>query len=88
MVGRPGLVQRKSRIAHDGASARETLTSPPDIEMRSQSSPTPVPTLESLSDDERGKGQDVPSGAGPPPDGGLEAWLQVLGAFFLNFNTW
>lgn len=23
-----------------------------------------------------------------PPNGGLEAWLQVLGAFFLYFNTW
>ena len=28
------------------------------------------------------------SGPGPPPDGGFVAWLQVLGAFFLNFNTW
>ncbi|SMR54570.1 unnamed protein product [Zymoseptoria tritici ST99CH_1E4] len=25
---------------------------------------------------------------GPPPDGGLTAWLQVLGGFFLFFNTW
>ena len=24
----------------------------------------------------------------PPPDGGLVAWLQVVGAFFLMFNTW
>lgn len=23
-----------------------------------------------------------------PPDGGLEAWLQVLGAFLMYFNTW
>lgn len=23
-----------------------------------------------------------------PPDGGLTAWLQILGAFFLYFNTW
>lgn len=23
-----------------------------------------------------------------PPNGGTKAWLQVLGAFFLNFNTW
>lgn len=22
------------------------------------------------------------------PNGGLKAWLQVLGAFFLMFNTW
>lgn len=23
-----------------------------------------------------------------PPDGGLEAWTQVLGAHFLFFNSW
>lgn len=22
------------------------------------------------------------------PDGGLQAWLQVLGGFFIYFNTW
>jgi len=25
---------------------------------------------------------------GPPPNGGLQAWLQVLGAWMLFFNTW
>lgn len=25
---------------------------------------------------------------GQPPDGGLKAWLQVVGAFLLFFNTW
>lgn len=29
-----------------------------------------------------------PTGPPPPPNGGTKAWLQVLGAFFLNFNTW
>ncbi|KAK4556128.1 hypothetical protein LTR86_006825 [Recurvomyces mirabilis] len=29
-----------------------------------------------------------PMGPGPPPDGGLTAWLQVLGGYFLFFNTW
>lgn len=24
----------------------------------------------------------------PPPNGGLTAWLQVAGAFFLFFNCW
>lgn len=26
--------------------------------------------------------------SGPPPDGGTTAWLQVLGGYFLFFNTW
>lgn len=25
---------------------------------------------------------------GPPPDGGLQAWLQILGGFAIFFNTW
>ncbi|RTE82241.1 hypothetical protein BHE90_003237 [Fusarium euwallaceae] len=24
----------------------------------------------------------------PPPNGGLKAWLNVLGSFMLSFNTW
>ncbi|KJR86545.1 uncharacterized protein SPSK_02504 [Sporothrix schenckii 1099-18] len=30
----------------------------------------------------------APPGPPPPPNGGTRAWLQVLGAFFINFNTW
>jgi len=36
----------------------------------------------------------APKPAGPPgppfsvPDGGIRAWLQVLGGFMLFFNTW
>ncbi|KFA70780.1 hypothetical protein S40288_09367 [Stachybotrys chartarum IBT 40288] len=29
-----------------------------------------------------------PLGMTPPPDGGLKAWLQVIGAFSVFFNTW
>lgn len=29
-----------------------------------------------------------PSGPSPPPNGGLQAWLHVLGGFMLFFNTW
>ncbi len=25
---------------------------------------------------------------GPPPNGGLQAWMQVAGSFFLFFNSW
>lgn len=28
------------------------------------------------------------SDPGPPPNGGWQAWLQVLGSFFLFFNSW
>lgn len=27
-------------------------------------------------------------GPGPPPNGGLQAWLHILGSFMLFFNTW
>ena len=29
-----------------------------------------------------------PAGPGPPPNGGLKAWLQVLGGCFFVMNTW
>ena len=29
-----------------------------------------------------------PAGYDAPPDGGLVAWLQVAGSFFLFFNSW
>ena len=30
----------------------------------------------------------APNPTAPPPDGGLVAWLQVVGAAFLFFNSW
>jgi len=30
----------------------------------------------------------APKAPGPLPNGGLTAWLQVLGCFMLYFNTW
>jgi hypothetical protein len=30
----------------------------------------------------------APAPAGLIPNGGLQAWFQVLGAFFLFFNSW
>ncbi|KAL8939518.1 MAG: hypothetical protein Q9211_002703 [Gyalolechia sp. 1 TL-2023] len=49
-----------------------------------------IPSFTFLS--ENGEEQDnlpeTSSGPGPPPNGGLRAWQQVLGAFFLKFNTW
>ncbi|KAF2766236.1 MFS general substrate transporter [Teratosphaeria nubilosa] len=30
----------------------------------------------------------LPASPPPPPNGGLKAWLQVVGAFFFVFNTW
>jgi hypothetical protein len=29
-----------------------------------------------------------PKAPDPPPNGGLVAWLQVLGGFFIFFNSW
>lgn len=32
--------------------------------------------------------QKPPAGPSPPPNGGMVAWLQVLGGWMLFFNTW
>jgi hypothetical protein len=29
-----------------------------------------------------------PPPSNPPPNGGIKAWLQVLGSWMLIFNTW
>ncbi|KAL4735893.1 major facilitator superfamily domain-containing protein [Aspergillus similis] len=42
-------------------------------------SPPPAPTAAPTA---------APGGAPPPPNGGLLAWLNVLGSFMLYFNTW
>ncbi|KAL8766517.1 MAG: hypothetical protein Q9209_006733 [Squamulea sp. 1 TL-2023] len=83
--GRPNLQQRRSRI---GRSEEEELATLPDS--MSATSSGRGPSLESLSEKnkEQDKRPETSSGPGPPPNGGLRAWQQVLGAFFLNFNTW
>ena len=32
--------------------------------------------------------EEKPVGPGLPPNGGAKAWRQVVGAWFLMFNTW
>ena len=46
-----------------------------------------LPSLAESEAELNKRSQEVPAPA-PPPNGGLKAWQQVLGAFFLNFNTW
>ena len=48
------------------------------------------PTMEELAVAEAKESRPAQpiQGAGPPPNGGIVAWLQVLGAFFIYFNTW
>ncbi len=43
--------------------------------------PSTVPPLEVTVEKQ-------PPAQEPPPNGGLSAWLQVLGSFFLFFNSW
>lgn len=62
----------------------------PSSEMSSTTGPQQEP-YEKTAEAEAGlQQQKPPSGppGGPPPNGGLTAWLQVLGGFFLFFNTW
>lgn len=57
----------------------------------SSSSATDREPGEKLADAEAGPPAQKPAGGppgGPPPNGGTTAWLQVLGGFFLFFNTW
>lgn len=60
-------------------------------EISSDAGTRPATDNEKTTDAEAGlQLQKPPAGppGGPPPNGGLTAWLQVLGGFFLFFNTW
>ncbi|EAW12156.1 putative MFS monocarboxylate transporter [Aspergillus clavatus NRRL 1] len=58
-----------------------------DKQSATSSPPSTLPVEE--SDGEKGVApvQETPSPP-PPPNGGMVAWLQVVGAFFLFFNSW
>ncbi|WPH00104.1 hypothetical protein R9X50_00292700 [Acrodontium crateriforme] len=58
----------------DADSYQNTQAPQPDLEQVKAEKPAPA----------------APNGppGGPPPNGGLTAWLQVLGGFFMFWNTW
>lgn len=58
----------------DGVSDPETLSPPAEMSSKKEA-----------QDAEATPSTSSPP---PPPDGGLFAWLQVAGAFFLFFNSW
>ncbi|KIX04723.1 uncharacterized protein Z518_05593 [Rhinocladiella mackenziei CBS 650.93] len=61
--------------------AESTLDKALDAEANiSHSPPEPVNITSSTTN--------VADDPGPPPNGGLYAWLQVMGSFFLFFNSW
>ncbi|KAK6213614.1 major facilitator superfamily transporter [Colletotrichum tabaci] len=62
----------KDGIAQEAAADASVVANDSPPTSTSQTSPT----TEKAS---------VPAG---PPDGGLQAWLHILGSFFLYFNTW
>ena len=47
-----------------------------------------LPADAPLDSQAQSKIEALASSTGPPPNGGLQAWLHVLGAFLLWFNSW
>jgi hypothetical protein len=58
-----------------GDTATESNNSPSDLDIE-KNTHKPVAAADS------------PPGPPPPPNGGLTAWLQVLGGFLFVLNTW
>ncbi|KAJ5093147.1 hypothetical protein N7456_009008 [Penicillium angulare] len=54
---------------------------------RGPAPPSPEPAL-SPDDSPDSGAEKQPATPPPPPNGGVVAWLQVIGAFFLFFNSW
>lgn len=99
-TGRPNLLQRKSHMKYTDEKESTTFAFPPRTAPKNAPSIRSdrtfsfssfrTPSFSPFQGSEielNKKAQTVPE-PGPAPDGGLTAWLQVLGAFFLNFNTW
>lgn len=55
---------------------------------RSPSPAIPMDSSDSSDTEKRTPTESANKVPPPPPDGGLTAWLQVVGAFFLFFNSW
>lgn len=77
----------------DAPIASSTLDAKPSDDMSSSNVTDGEPDEKAVADAdaEAGKQRQKPMGGppgGPPPNGGTTAWLQVLGGFFLFFNTW
>ena len=78
-----------TKVEQPGSS---TPRSPPSEKEIQPASPTPrSPSIELANgpdpvDTEAGRASETPVTAAP--DGGVKAWLQVVGAFFLNMNSW
>ncbi|WYZ41827.1 hypothetical protein EsH8_V_000722 [Colletotrichum jinshuiense] len=67
-------------------SSRKEKDAEHDLELDDRSFPSSSDDG-NITDDQSTK--DSPSSKpSDPPDGGLKAWLQVLGSFFIYFNTW
>ena len=50
--------------------------------------PSPLDTSPERASLDAAKEASTSSPPDPVPNGGLTAWLQVLGSFFLFFNSW
>ena len=86
-TSRPNLLHRKSHVNREDGEELDNFTSKLDSQPATNADRSPSTSSLSAEDSEQNKRIPEP-GPGPPPDGRLTPWLQELGGFFLNFNTW
>lgn len=81
MTSMAGLAQKQAAHTPNGTY----IETGPRVSVDHDEKPEVFATLATAAVEE---GQPVapPSGIGPPPDGGLKAWLTVLGSFFAVFT--
>jgi hypothetical protein len=72
--------------SHSGHDAEKHAESP--LEQGISDSNNEKPTTTAQAEPAKPPGGPPGMPGGPPPNGGTTAWLQVLGGFFLFFNTW
>jgi MFS family permease len=76
MTAASSIMQEKRSEDDHSPAGLTNGTSPPTRDVPAQPLASDVPATA------------PPAGPSPPPNGGLTAWLHVLGSFMLYFNTW
>lgn len=59
-----------------------------ELDEQHQRLSTAVPQNDGKADDEASQAPTQDTQLPPPPDGGLHAWLKVLGGFLVYINIW
>jgi MFS family permease len=87
MSGKTSTTALGENVISRSSKSEETSLSDPNLTQKVEAV-TEKSLVTSPADKQSSPPHSTPTGVSLPPNGGLNAWLQVLGSFFLFFNTY